>query len=72
MEAVDTVQGLIYQLEKASQCAIEALGHPIEFHLNPRMLIATFIGATVIVMVAAFIPARRATQINVVEALHYE
>ena len=32
MEAVDTVQGLIYQLEKASQCAIEALGHPIEFH----------------------------------------
>jgi ABC-type antimicrobial peptide transport system permease subunit len=49
-----------------------SIGHPIEFHLHERMLIWTFVGATVIVMIAAFIPARRATQINVVEALHYE
>lgn len=49
-----------------------AFGHPIEFNLNPKLLLATGLGAIVIVMLAAFIPARRAAGINVVEALHYE
>jgi putative ABC transport system permease protein len=49
-----------------------SIGHPIDFHLHHWMLLGTFLGASVIVLVAAFIPARRATQINVVEALHYE
>jgi putative ABC transport system permease protein len=47
-------------------------GRPIEFHMQPRLLIVTLLGAFVIVLLAAFFPARRATQINVVEALHYE
>jgi ABC-type antimicrobial peptide transport system permease subunit len=36
------------------------------------MLIGTLIGSLLIVLIAAIIPARRATRINVVEALHYE
>jgi putative ABC transport system permease protein len=48
------------------------LGHPIEFHLYPGLLIGTFLGAVLIVLVAAIIPARRAARIDVVEALHYE
>jgi ABC-type antimicrobial peptide transport system permease subunit len=32
----------------------------------------TLFGAMAIVVIAAIIPARRATRINVVEALHYE
>jgi len=49
-----------------------SFGHPIDFHIHPWMLVATFVGAALIVLVAAIIPARRATRINVVEALHYE
>ena len=49
-----------------------SIGHPIDFHVYPGMLIATFIGAVCIVMVAAMLPARRATKIDLVEALHYE
>jgi putative ABC transport system permease protein len=49
-----------------------AFGHPIAFHLYPTMLVVTLIGALIIVLVAAIIPARRATQINLVDALHYE
>jgi putative ABC transport system permease protein len=47
-------------------------GRPIEFHMQPRLIIVTLLGAFIIVLLAAFFPARRATQINVVEALHYE
>jgi putative ABC transport system permease protein len=49
-----------------------SFGHPIDFHFHPGMLLATFLGAVLIVFVAAIIPARRASRINVVEALHYE
>jgi putative ABC transport system permease protein len=49
-----------------------SFGHPVEFNLHPTLLFGTLIGALVIVLIAALIPARRATQINVVEALHYE
>ena len=49
-----------------------SFGHPIKFHIHPEMLAGTLIGAIIIVLIAAIIPARRATRINVVEALHYE
>jgi putative ABC transport system permease protein len=49
-----------------------SFGHPVEFAWHPRMLLGILVGAFVIVLIAALIPARRATQINVVEALHYE
>jgi len=49
-----------------------SFGHPIDFHLYPGMLIAVTIGAAAIVFVASVIPARRATRVNLVDALHYE
>jgi putative ABC transport system permease protein len=49
-----------------------SFGHDVSFNMHPRMLLGTLIGALLIVLVAAIIPARRATRINVVEALHYE
>jgi putative ABC transport system permease protein len=51
---------------------MSSFGHPIKFHIYPALLIGTLIGAILIVLVAAIIPAWRATRINVVEALHYE
>lgn len=51
---------------------MDAIGHPIEFHLYPGLLALTLGGSLLIVLVAAIIPALRATRINVVEALHYE
>jgi putative ABC transport system permease protein len=61
--------GIAYVINLAM---MPSFGHPVEFNLHPRMLIGTLIGALLIVLVAAIIPARRATRINVVEALHYE
>jgi len=49
-----------------------SFGHSVEFKLHPWMLLSTLAAAITIVLVAAIIPARRATRINVVEALHYE
>lgn len=61
--------GVAYVLNLAM---MPSFGHPVEFHLYPWLLLATLIGALLIVLVAAAIPARRATRIDVVEALHYE
>jgi putative ABC transport system permease protein len=49
-----------------------SFGHPIEFQVHPRLLLFTLVGSLTIVFLAAIFPARRATRINVVEALHYE
>ncbi len=49
-----------------------SFGHPVEFNLYPKMLLGTLFGALLIVLVSAIIPARRATRINLVDALHYE
>ena len=49
-----------------------SFGHDIAFHLNWVLLVGTCVVAFVIVLIAAIIPARRAAQIDVVEALHYE
>jgi putative ABC transport system permease protein len=51
---------------------MDSFGHPIEFHTYPGLLALTLAGAFLIVLIAAIIPAYRATRINVVEALHYE
>jgi ABC-type lipoprotein release transport system permease subunit len=51
---------------------MSSFGHPIEFHIHPALLVTTMVGSLIIVLVAAIIPAYRATRIDVVEALHYE
>jgi len=49
-----------------------SFGHPVVFNMHEDLLLGTFVGSLLIVLIAAIIPARRATRINVVEALHYE
>lgn len=49
-----------------------SFGHPVVFNMHEDLLLGTFVGSLIIVLIAAIIPARRATRINVVEALHYE
>jgi putative ABC transport system permease protein len=49
-----------------------SLGRPIDFNMHPLLIVLTLVGAAVIVLISAIIPAIRATRINVVEALHYE
>lgn len=49
-----------------------SFGHHIRFHIYEWMLLGTLLGGLAIVIIAAWFPARRATRINVVEALHYE
>jgi putative ABC transport system permease protein len=51
---------------------MESFGHLVHFNVYPWLLVAALIGGIIIVVVAAWFPARRATRINVVEALHYE
>ena len=49
-----------------------SMGHPVEFNIHTSLLVSSLIGSLVVVLLAAYLPARRATRINVVEALHYE
>ena len=51
---------------------MSSFGHPIEFQIQPALLVVTGLGSLLIVLVAAIIPAYRAVRIDVVEALHYE
>jgi putative ABC transport system permease protein len=48
------------------------LGYHIEFVLHADLVLGCFVLALVIVLVAAWIPARRATKLNLLEALKYE
>jgi putative ABC transport system permease protein len=61
--------GIAYVINLAM---MPSFGHSVEFKLHPYMVLGTLAGALLIVLIAAIIPARRATRINVVEALHYE
>jgi putative ABC transport system permease protein len=48
------------------------LAHPIEFKFHPAVVVATFVGALVLVLLAALFPALRAARINMLQALHFE
>jgi putative ABC transport system permease protein len=49
-----------------------ALGHPIEFGFHPWLLLVTLLSALAVTSMAAWIPARRAANLDLVTALHYE
>jgi len=51
---------------------MKSFGHLVTFQFHPQMWLGTLVASMIIVMIAGIIPARRATRINVVEALHYE
>ncbi len=48
------------------------LGHPINFNLSPALLVVTFTGAIVMVLLAAWAPALRASRLNVIVALRQD
>jgi putative ABC transport system permease protein len=53
-------------------CTPAVTGRPIDFVLSPSLLFGTYVVALAIILVAAWLPARRATRLNVLIALQYE
>ena len=49
-----------------------SIGHPVEFGFRPWLVLGAMGGALAICVVAAWIPARRAARLDVVQALQYE
>lgn len=50
----------------------EAIGHEIALGFHPWLLAITLFGASVLTGLAGWLPARKAANINMIEALHYE
>ena len=48
------------------------IGHDVAFGFYPLMIIGTLTGATMIILVAAWIPARRAARLDLTQSLQYE
>jgi putative ABC transport system permease protein len=61
--------GIAYLVNRATE---GEFGRSIEFTLHPLMFFGTFVAAYVIVVIAAWIPAQRAAQLRLTEALRYE
>jgi putative ABC transport system permease protein len=53
-------------------CTPAVTGRPIEFVLSPALLVGTYVVALAIILVAAWLPARRAVRLNLLIALQYE
>ncbi len=58
-----------YVMNIASRTAV---GRDIDFVIYPGFVLGAFFGAILIVMIAAWLPARRATMLKLTDALHYE
>ena len=52
--------------------SLPMFGRPITFDINPALLVATLAGALLIVILASWAPALRASRMNVITALHQE
>ena len=61
--------GVAYVMNLAME---PSFGRPIAFGLHPWLMVSTFVGAMLITLVSALIPAERAAQVNVLEVLRYE
>jgi putative ABC transport system permease protein len=53
-------------------CTPAVTGRPVEFVLSPALLIGTYAVALAIILLAAWLPARRAMRLNLLIALQYE
>jgi putative ABC transport system permease protein len=51
---------------------LQTIGHHVQFGFRPWLLAGAFSGAMIITVVAAWIPARRAARLDLVQALHCE
>jgi putative ABC transport system permease protein len=49
-----------------------SIGHPVDFGSHPYLLTLALIGGFGLTVGAALLPARRASNVNVAQALHYE
>ena len=49
-----------------------SIGHPVDFGSHPYLLTLALIGGFCLTVGAALLPARRASNVNVAQALHYE
>ena len=61
--------GVAYLINRATMSAI---GHPVEFRFHPFLLAGSLLGAFLMVLLAAWIPAERAARLNLTTALQYE
>jgi ABC-type lipoprotein release transport system permease subunit len=48
------------------------IGHAVEMTIRPVLLLGCFATALAIVLLAAWMPAERATRLDLLIALHYE
>lgn len=55
-----------------NQVAPAVLGYSVTFHFRPELLLVAFVLALVLTLIAAWIPAARASKLNLLIALHYE
>jgi ABC-type antimicrobial peptide transport system permease subunit len=49
-----------------------SFGRRIDFHIYPGLLGGALFGAIAITLLAAWLPARRAANVDVAQALHYD
>ena len=56
----------------SNRATYSLLGQQVEFRIDPALVIGSFAVALVIAVLAAYLPARRATRLEVVRALQYE
>jgi putative ABC transport system permease protein len=49
-----------------------SFGRDIQFHHRPLLVAITFFSALAITLIAAWVPARRAANVDLATALHYE
>jgi len=61
--------GIAYLLNKGSSVGS---GQPVDFHVQPVLVVGSFVVALGIAVLAAYLPARRAAGLRIVEALQYE
>ena len=61
--------GVAYVMNLAME---PSFGRDIQFHHRPLLLAITFSAALLITLISAWVPARRAANVDLATALHYE